>query len=91
MNKERRLKIDEAMVKISEAKAIVEEVHEAEEEAYENLPENLQYSERGEKMKCVSALESAVSSFEELDDHLNEAKENKQHEKSTYQNSKRRK
>ena len=63
------------MVKISEAKAIVEEVHEAEEEAYENLPENLQYSERGEKMQeCVSALESAVSSFEELDDHLNEAK-----------------
>ncbi len=75
MNKQRRIKIDEAIVKIAEAKVIIEEVYEAEEEAYENLPESLQYSERGEQMQeCVLALENAVSSCEELNDYLDEAK-----------------
>ena len=41
MNAERRLKLNEALTLVGEAKAIIEEVHEQEEGAYENLPESL--------------------------------------------------
>ena len=55
MNNNKRKRIDEAMALIEEARSIVdgartiiEEVTQEESEAYENMPENLQYSGRGE-------------------------------------------
>ena len=48
MNKQRRKRIQEALEIIEEAKAILEEVQEEEQEAFDNMPEGLQSSERGE-------------------------------------------
>ena len=61
---------------ISEAKDRLEMLHDEEEEYMENIPENLQSSERYEKAEAaVSALESAISSLEEALDYIEEAKE----------------
>lgn len=74
MNKERREKLQKAMVLVGDAKAIIEEVHEQEEEAFESLPENLQYSERGETMQeAINALDDAIAACEEIDDKLTDA------------------
>lgn len=50
MNKQRRNRIAEALELISQARGILEEVKDEEQESYENLPESLQYGERGEQM-----------------------------------------
>ena len=65
MNKQRRKRIEEAVTLIEQAKDIIEEVS-GDEEAFENLPESLQYGERGEAMQtAVGSLEEAVDSLEE--------------------------
>ena len=51
MNRERRKRLQEAFDKIAEAQEILSEVRDEEQEAYENLPENFQYGERGEEMQ----------------------------------------
>ena len=74
MNKERREKLQEAMVLVGDAKAIIEEVHEQEEEAFESLPENLQSSVNGDVMQeAVNALDDAIAACEEIDDKLTDA------------------
>ena len=74
MNKERREKLQEAMTLVGEAKAIIEEVHEQEEAAFESLPENLQYSDRGEVMQeAINALDDAIAACEEIDGKLTDA------------------
>lgn len=50
MNKQRRKKLETAFDLICQAKDILEEVKNEEEEAYENLPEQFRYGERGEEM-----------------------------------------
>ena len=67
MNNERRKKIDQAMALIEEARSIIEDATAEETEAYENMPESLQYSERGElAQEAVNNLEYSESSFDEL-------------------------
>lgn len=62
------------MTLVGEAKAIIEEVHEQEEEAFESLPENLQYSDRGEVMQeAINALDDAIAACEEIDGKLTDA------------------
>ena len=62
------------MVLVGDAKAIIEEVHEQEEEAFESLPENLQYSDRGEAMQeAISALDDAIAACDDIDDKLTDA------------------
>ena len=51
----------------------IEEVQNEEQEAYDNMPENLQESERGEAMQeAIDNLDSAWSSLEEAKDTLEE-------------------
>lgn len=50
MNKQRRKELEKAHELISEAMEIIEEVKEEEYSAFENLPDSLQQSERGERM-----------------------------------------
>ena len=65
MNKQRRKRIEEAVTLIEQAKDIIEEVS-GDEEAFENLPESLQYGERGEAMQtAVDNMQTAVGSLEE--------------------------
>ena len=56
-----------AMELLSDIQFNVEQVLDEEQEAYDNMPENLQYSDRGcISEECIDALEEAVSSLEEL-------------------------
>ena len=67
MNNKRRAQLGEAKELINKALAIASAVLDDEENCMDNLPENLQGSEKYEKM------EEAVSSLEELIEHLEEA------------------
>lgn len=75
MNKARRASLKLALTKIETLTACIEEIKEdlqnvldEEEEAYENLPESIQGSERGEQMQeYIEALEAAIDSLDELD------------------------
>lgn len=51
MNKQRRANLKEAVELLERAKSIIECVAEEEREAFDNLPEGIQYSERGEQME----------------------------------------
>lgn len=85
MNKSRRAEVKKIMEKlreevsslIDEAREGIENVFHYEQEAYDNLPENLQYSERGEDMeRCLEALDDMISFLDEdwyeLDDKISE-------------------
>ena len=75
MNKVRRKELQELYDIISEAKDRLEMLHD-EEEYKDNIPENLQSSERYERAEAaVDALDSAVSSLKEALDYIEEAQE----------------
>lgn len=74
MNKARRKAIEDIQSKIIELKELIESVCEEEQEAFDNLPESIQYSERGDAMQeAIDNLESACSSCEEVEDYLTDA------------------
>lgn len=76
MNKARRKKLEELYDIIYEAKDRLEMLHDEEEEYRDNIPENLQGSERYERAEeAVDALDSAVSSLEEALNYIETAKE----------------
>ena len=76
MNKTQRNQIEKWIDSLNEIKEGVESMIEEENEKYENMPENLQDSERGEKMyEGIENLESASSSLEEAIDSLESAAE----------------
>lgn len=72
MNKARRKALDEVISKIEEAKELLENLQAEEEECRDNMPENLQGSERYEAAdaavdnmsSAVDALDEAISSIE---------------------------
>lgn len=72
MNKARRKALDEVISKIEEAKELLENLQAGEEEYRDNMPENLQGSERYEAAdaavdnmsSAVDALDEAISSIE---------------------------
>lgn len=66
MNNARRKQITEAISLIMEANDLLSEVKDDESMAYENLPESLQSSERGDTMQDnISCLEDVISTLEE--------------------------
>lgn len=76
MNKARRKEIKKALSMIEDAMVILESVRDEEQEAFDNLPESLQYSEKGETMEeYVDDIDSAISDLDsiisELDDIIN--------------------
>lgn len=76
MNKVRRKELQEIYDIILEVKERLETAHDEEEEYKDNIPENLQGSERYERAEAaVDALDSAVSSLEEALDYIEEAQE----------------
>lgn len=73
MNTQRRKRRDEAIEKLNEALAIIEEIKDEEDTAYENMPESLQESERGEHLQeNVDALESI---YDEIETQVSELEE----------------
>lgn len=76
MNKERRKQLSEIQDKLSELRDMIDTVLSDEQAAYDNLPESLQESERGEAMQmAIEAMESAIESCEEAEGSLEEAQE----------------
>lgn len=76
MNKARRKELEELYDIIYEAKDRLETLHDEEEEYRDNIPENLQGSERYERAEeAVDALDSAMSSLEEALNYIETAKE----------------
>ena len=76
MNKARRNQLAEIKEKLSELRDMIDTVLAEEQEAYDNLPESLQESERGEAMQtAIDAMESAIESCEEAESSLEEAQE----------------
>ena len=74
MNAPRRKSIQEVIDQLEELKSTIETIMDEEQEAYDNLPENLQGSERGEAMsEAADNLDSAFSSMEEVLDYLTSA------------------
>ena len=67
MNNDRRKRLNEVKEKIAAILCTIEEIRDEEEAAYENLPETLQESERGEKMH------GAVECLQDLYDNLESA------------------
>lgn len=71
MNKERRKRIQEAIIKIE---SLVQNILDEEQEAFENMPESLQASDNGmvseeaqESLEAaIEALEEAISCLEEI-------------------------
>lgn len=74
MNAARRKEIERAIDLLYQAKEIIENVRDDEQDAYDNMPESLQYSERGERMsENVDALDNAADNdIEDIITNLNE-------------------
>lgn len=76
MNKIRRNELHKLYELISSAKEELENIRDDEDEYKENIPENMQSSERYEKAEsAVYTLEEAVSYLEQAIDSIEEAQE----------------
>ena len=76
MNKIRRKTLNEIYDKLAELKDLLEEVMSEEEDYKDNMPENLQNSERYEIAEnACDNMDSAISSLEEALDYIEEAAE----------------
>lgn len=74
MNAARRKTISEAVALIDQAHDLIEEIANQERESFDNLPEGLQESERGERMdEIATALEEAYMTLTDVVDQLNDA------------------
>lgn len=66
MNKQRRNEIQNILSEIQNIKTRLELVQMNEEMAFDNMPENLQYSMRGdESQEAIDSMSTAVESLEE--------------------------
>lgn len=73
MNKQRRKMIADVVERLEAAKSDLEMIRDEEQDAFDNMPEGLQGSERGETMEeAIGHLDEAVESVEEALDELGE-------------------
>jgi t-SNARE complex subunit (syntaxin) len=73
MNKIRKAKIERVMDEIENLKSELEEIEQEEQDYADNMPDNLQDSERHENaITAVEALQEAQCSLEEARNHLEE-------------------
>lgn len=76
MNTARRKQLKQAAELLSQAQAIIESVRDDERYEYDNMPESLQYSERGERMyENVAALNTMLEDIAGLFDNIDELTE----------------
>jgi len=73
MNKERRKKLQNIVERLEAVKSDLENVTDEEQTAYDNMPESLQETDRGDAMQeAIEAMESARDSIEEAIDSVKE-------------------
>jgi len=75
MNDQRRKEIDTVLNELADLRSRVEAIQEEEQGAFDNMPEGLQASVRGQASEAaVSALDDALSAFDDIESSLNEAR-----------------
>lgn len=75
MNRIRRKEIDKCLEELSLLQERIQCVLDEEEECFDNLPENLQDSERGETMQSgIDYLNDCISNLEEATENLEYSK-----------------
>lgn len=68
MNKVRRAQLAKAIELLADARLIIDEVMEEEQEAFDNMPEGIQSSFRGEQMEeFIYMMEEAIDNLEEME------------------------
>ena len=73
MNKTRRKWLEKTIATLEDQKLELESICEEEQEAYDNMPESLQESEKGQTMyENIDTLESASSDLEDIISNLEE-------------------
>ena len=73
MNKKRRIRIEKVVSTLEDMSAEISDIMQEEQEAYDNMPESLQYSERGERMsEIVDAFDSIISDIDYIIEQLTE-------------------
>ena len=73
MNNERRKQIALAQDLLAQAAQIIYEAQTDEQDSFDNLPEGLQASERGERMEEIaSSLEEAATQIDDIIETLND-------------------
>lgn len=73
MNKQRRKIISECTLQIEQIKSTLEDVKMDEEFAFDNMPENLQGSERGEEMEeAIDCLEEVMNTLDDAIEQLSQ-------------------
>ena len=76
MNNARRSKIAEVVTSLNSLSMKIDRIMDEEQSGLDNIPENLQGTERYQKSEeAVSALEDAMNSLEECIEHLETAAE----------------
>ena len=74
MNNQKRDKLKLAREYLSKASDIVSDVLEEEQDCLDNMPDNLQFSDRYERMEvAIGKLEDGLNSIEAADEALGEA------------------
>ena len=74
MNKQRRTKLKEANGFLNQAIRIISSVKDEEQDSIDNLPENLQSSERYAIMEnAIDQLEEAIDNIEQASENINNA------------------
>lgn len=76
MNKQRREELSKIYSELEGLQARIEAVRDEEQETYDNMPESLQGSERGEQSQAaIDELENATSSLTDVLSNIETAKE----------------
>lgn len=76
MNKNRRKQIAEAIQKIEEAKTLLEIARDEEQDAFDNMPEGIQSSGRGETMEAaITSMDEAIDEIDNIVESLQVASE----------------
>lgn len=78
MNAKRRKELEKLVERIQAIAADLEVLRDEEQECYDNLPEGLQESERGERMSdnvynIESVMDDLISAADDLEDAINES------------------
>ena len=74
MNKPRRKDLDKALELIGEARSLIENARDEEQEYFDNIPENLQMSDRGQEAEqAADNLSQAADAFDDMESYISEA------------------
>lgn len=74
MNKVRRKQLAEVSSILETAKGMLEEIRDDEQDYFDNMPENLQGSERGEASEeAIDAMDEAIESLESAIESVSDA------------------